>query len=254
MNKTLRRLMTLVIAFACVVIAGVAVTAPAKALANDAWKDAARKLTFNREDFDYTDDATKDKPEALYYKIKVPAQLEITLTTKIAGNYATKNSGVDRVKVIIRNSKGEVIRSSKELVYDEANNVTVDTFTQVLKKGTYYIEIKEVVTSKGDKVTILPEAKVSTYPKTVTATQNGGKVTLKWSKVKTASGYSIHRATSKKGEFVRVKSIGGANSTSYTTKKLMSGRTYYFKVVAYLNTDNKTFTSDFSKVIAVKIQ
>lgn len=253
MNKTLRRLMTFVIAFACVLIAGVAVTAPAVAKANDAWKDAARKLTFGVEDFDYTDDATKDKNESIYYKISLPAQLSITLTTNIQGNYADKNSGVERVKLVIRNSKGEVLKTVKDMTYDEATNLTTAVYSDTLAKGTYYIEIKEVVTSKGDKITIKADAGLAATPKFTKISQNAGKVTLKWSKVKAASYYTIYRSTSKNGEYTKVENLLGANSTKFTSKKLKSGKTYYYKVVAYLKTAKKTFASSES-IIKVKVQ
>ena len=52
-------------------------------------------------------------------------------------------------------------------------------------------------------------------------------MTLTWSRNKNASGYDIYYSTSKNGDYSR---LGGTTGTSYTTKKLTNGKTYYFRV------------------------
>ncbi len=69
------------------------------------------------------------------------------------------------------------------------------------------------------------------------------KATLKWNKVKGASGYTVYYKTKAKGEWKKLKNTKG---TSVTKTKLKSGKTYYFMVKAYKKYKNKTYTSTFS--------
>lgn len=57
-----------------------------------------------------------------------------------------------------------------------------------------------------------------------------GKVSLSWSKSPSANGYRIYQSTKSTGKF---SYIGSTKNTYFTTKKLPSNKTYYFKVVSY---------------------
>ena len=58
-------------------------------------------------------------------------------------------------------------------------------------------------------------------------------VRIKWGKVTGATKYKIFRATSKSGSYKRIATVNGASVTNYTDKKVISGKTYYYKVQAY---------------------
>lgn len=63
--------------------------------------------------------------------------------------------------------------------------------------------------------------------------KNSSKVTLTWKKTKGASGYVIYRSTKKNGKYVKVKDIKKGKTTSCTLKHPL-GKTYYYKVKAYI--------------------
>lgn len=68
------------------------------------------------------------------------------------------------------------------------------------------------------------------------------KATVKWSKVKGATGYKVYYKTKLKDLWKKVKTTKGK---SCTKTKLKSGKTYYFTVKAYKTYKGKTYTSSF---------
>lgn len=77
-----------------------------------------------------------------------------------------------------------------------------------------------------------------------------GQVTLKYAKVKKATGYAVYRATSKKGTYVLV---GRTTKTTFTDTNLKSGKTYYYKVASYSTTEAKAYL-DSSLTAAKKVK
>lgn len=76
-------------------------------------------------------------------------------------------------------------------------------------------------------------------------------VRLNWSKVEGADGYRIYRATSANGTYKSVATIKNGNITSYTNKKLTTGKTYYYKIRAYKNQNGKKVWKPYSKTVSV---
>ena len=60
-------------------------------------------------------------------------------------------------------------------------------------------------------------------------TVSSGLVKLSWEKINGAERYYVYRATSKDGEYERIKST---TTTSYTDTSAKAGKTYYYKVKA----------------------
>lgn len=76
------------------------------------------------------------------------------------------------------------------------------------------------------------------------------KATVNWTKVKGADGYIVYYKTKAKGSWKKLKST---KSTSYTKKKLKSGKTYYFTVKAIKKYNKETYASSFtSKKVKIK--
>ncbi|MEY8428404.1 fibronectin type III domain-containing protein [Lachnospiraceae bacterium 46-15] len=76
------------------------------------------------------------------------------------------------------------------------------------------------------------------------------KATIKWSKVKGATGYTVYYKTKAKGSWKKLKNVKG---TSYTKTKLKSKATYFFTVKAYKKYQGATYTSSFSsKKVKIK--
>lgn len=76
------------------------------------------------------------------------------------------------------------------------------------------------------------------------------KATVKWNKVKGATGYTVYYKAKAKDPWKALKSMKG---TSYTKKKLKSGATYFFTVKAYKTYKGATYTSS-SQTKKVKVK
>ena len=67
-----------------------------------------------------------------------------------------------------------------------------------------------------------------------------------------SSGYEIYRATKSKGKYKKVKTIKNSKVTKYTDSKVKKGKTYYYKVRAYVKVNGTTYYSDYSGVSKIK--
>jgi hypothetical protein len=94
-------------------------------------------------------------------------------------------------------------------------------------------------------------------PKNVKAKAGKGKVTVRWKKPKSASGYYIYMAKTKKsgkaGKYRRVKTVKGGAKRTATVNFVDKGK-YRIKVKAYRTADGKTYTSHFSKARKVTVK
>lgn len=72
------------------------------------------------------------------------------------------------------------------------------------------------------------------------------KVKLSWNEADDADKYEVYRATSKNGEYSRISTT--AKTAITNTKNVKTGRTYYYKVRAFVITSEGTVYSDYSKV------
>ena len=87
-------------------------------------------------------------------------------------------------------------------------------------------------------------------PQNLTATaKTTTSAELTWNAIPNVTGYNIYRSTSKNGTF---KKVGSATTNSYTDKGLSKGKTYYYKVACYVNSDGKQAISAYSSVVSVK--
>ncbi|MGN0383051.1 MAG: hypothetical protein ACI4DS_02180, partial [Eubacterium sp.] len=82
----------------------------------------------------------------------------------------------------------------------------------------------------------------------VKTTSNLGKVKLSWSARTGATKYYVYMYSSKTKKWTRIKTT---ESTSYTYKKLVAGRTYKFKVVA-ADAQSRLANSNDSNILTVK--
>ncbi len=92
----------------------------------------------------------------------------------------------------------------------------------------------------------------ATTPKAVNFKVSAGKkkATVKWNKVKGATGYTVYYKTKAKGSWKKLKNL---KKTSYTKTKLKSGKIYYFTVKAYKKYNGQTYTGSFrTKKVKIK--
>ena len=110
--------------------------------------------------------------------------------------------------------------------------------------GTIYGSYSEVL-----EITTKPKAASITSVKSATK----GKVNIEWTDVSRESKYQLYYATSKNGTYKKYSNYD-ANDTDATVSGLTSGKTYYFKVRSYKNTDSGKVYSLFSTVKSVKVK
>ena len=95
--------------------------------------------------------------------------------------------------------------------------------------------------------------KVKLKKTTLKASKSGKSTKLSWSKINTASGYKIYRATSKNGKYKLIKTLKGNKTFKYTDKKVYKGTRYYYYVKSYVTKNKKQYNSDNSAKKSVKI-
>lgn len=79
-------------------------------------------------------------------------------------------------------------------------------------------------------------------------------VTLNWKKVKGATGYQVFVATSKNGEYKKIKNIKDVNTVTYTKKGLKKNKVYYFKVRAYWKNGEEVIYGERCNVVKIKVK
>lgn len=150
-------------------------------------------------------------------------------------------------------------------VYDYFSDekiTTVKTNKATIKKlydstnYEYYVIANAKIDGKtysSSKVVI----KTATKPLTVSylSVKSGSKkATLNWY-AEYCNGYVIYMATSKNGEYKKIKTISNSDwEYSYTVKNLTKGKTYYFKMKTYIKTGSGNVYSAWSAIKSVKIK
>jgi Rieske Fe-S protein len=80
-----------------------------------------------------------------------------------------------------------------------------------------------------------------------------GSIKVSWAKVSDASGYELQYSTSSKFKGAKTKKISKAKTT-YTLKKLKSGKIYRVRIRAYKIAEGKKVYGSYSKVRKVRVK
>ena len=184
-------------------------------------------------------------------KCKSPSLSATQTVTTITLEW-NKVTGADGYRVYQYNS------DTKE--YKKVADVA-DTTVKIrdLKSGTKYkfkvrAYVKDDGTIYGNYSDVLETATRTKTPEiTSVKSTTKGKATVKWSDVSRESKYQLYYATSKSGTYKRYDTYA-ANDTDATVSGLTSGKTYYFKVRTYKNTDSGKVYSSYSAVKSVKVK
>lgn len=138
----------------------------------------------------------------------------------------------------------------------KGRNITSYTDNNVQPGKLYYYRVKAYRTYGGIGTfsSRLSNSKVFTTPgldavKT-TASSQLYRIKLSWSKNSAASKYNVYYSSSRNGRYTRLVTTSG---TSFTTKKLTNGRTYYFKVLPIKTVGDTTFTSPRTYIVSKKV-
>lgn len=143
----------------------------------------------------------------------------------------------------VNSSKAAAMLSELQVVYNDAFDadgrpvpgVTLDSLGGCIEGGatsmiplTYYISMKPLGTIK-----------------TKTSSRKTSSVKVSWNKLNGVSGYRIYRSTKKNSGYKYLKQLS-SKTTSFTNKKLKSGKTYYYKVRAYSNVFGDRYYGSYS--------
>lgn len=91
-----------------------------------------------------------------------------------------------------------------------------------------------------------PEPTNIPTPHMYDATGGQNSASISWEAVSGISGYEIHMATSTSGSYQLVKTIADPAANSAIISELDAGTTYYFKVRAYIDSNNNRYYGGFS--------
>lgn len=183
-----------------------------------------------------------------------------TVKIKSAGNESLKVTW-KKVKAS-KNSyvKGYAIyRSTSENgKYRKIKTINKGTTTSYVDKGlvtgnTYYYKVRTFCTS-GRKTIYSDYSEPASMqvipgkPSIQVVAANYNTITVSWKKVEGCDGYRVYRATEKDGKYKSVKTCSSVNTLSYKNSKLETGKTYYYKVRAYVNKNGKKLYGNYSAV------
>lgn len=74
------------------------------------------------------------------------------------------------------------------------------------------------------------------------------RIKLTWKAISGAHGYKIYKKTSSTGSFYLAKTVTGGTATTWTNSGLITGKTYYYRIVAYRVVSGKTYYSSYSSI------
>lgn len=180
------------------------------------------------------------KSDADYFKYSVSA------AGKVKIDFSRIDSELDGngFKYELKKSSGVTVVSKS------VNDMTSDSSTVTLAKGTYYLVVSAVSSAFNNA----PDSSVDynvkfTYltlstPTLSTVAQNGAK-TLKvtWKKSADVTGYEIRYSTSKNFASAKTVTIKSNGTVSYNIKNLAVGKVYYVSIRTYKSMNGKTYYS-----------
>lgn len=170
-----------------------------------------------------------------YYNI-IPQHIK-NLDVKVDTSNHTYTGKKRKASVKIYHN-GIKLKVNEDYSLEYKNAVKTGKATVIIRgQGNYSGKIKKTYKIVPKKATI----------KEVIMNSKNTEATIKWKKDSQADGYVIYRATSKNGEYKKIKNISDKNRTSYTVKKLSSKKAYYFKIRSYkMFGDKKGYSKKYS--------
>lgn len=163
----------------------------------------------------------------------------------------------------VNNADGyEVFRSlSENGLYVKVKTIEDKTITTTSSPNlqaatTYYYKVRAYKLVNGNKqYGEFSIVQTSTKPKAVNNLKSlnvtNNSIKIGWDEVSGVSGYEVFRSINENGSYVKV---GTTSNLDYTSKSVVSGKTYYYKVKAYrLIGATKTYGS-YSNVLKVTVK
>ena len=208
--------------------------------ANDTYATATNMLVDHAYSGTISNSDDKD-----FYKIVAP--VDGRLNVAFQHEYEESYSGWN--VYVYRYSNGEYAELSSTTINLNADNKVSLPTIYIRKNGIYYVKVEKYGSGVvGKDYTLKPKfSTAAPYGLQIKQSKNTAKLT--WAKATGADGYEIYYKT---GQSKSYKKLATTKKASYSYKKLVKGRTYYFKVRAYQKINNKTYYSSFTTVKCVK--
>ncbi|MDR2592209.1 MAG: fibronectin type III domain-containing protein, partial [Chitinispirillales bacterium] len=140
--------------------------------------------------------------------------------------------------------------TSSSGTYSYVTSTTSTSYTNTgLSSGTTYYYKVSAYNSAGESsyssyasaTTMTTSVSVPAAPSSVFASaESSSSIDVSWSSVSGATGYNVYRSMSSTGTY---SYVGSTTYTSYTNDELSSGTTYYYKVSAYNNAGESSYSS-----------
>lgn len=203
--------------------------------------------------------------------IKASTKSGVCANYEITVKISPKSVKLSKTQITIKVGSKEVLAATinptnatnKAVKWTSDNSAIafVDAAGTVIAAGEGTTNIR-VTTVDGNivvicQVTVIPAEEEIAVPKKVSLkkVEKAGKnaAILIWKKVKGAIGYQIYMKSGK-GKFKLIKTLKKAKKVKFTKKKLKKGKTYTFKVRAYVKRGNRKVYGKFSKVRKIKIK
>ncbi|QDY44822.1 hypothetical protein HF394_02495 [Planococcus glaciei] len=191
----------------------------------------------------------------------------IKATPSLTGVTSVKaaSGGFDKVKVSWAKSSEatgyEIYRAATStgtynLVGTVTSGSTLSYINSTLTTGRSYhykvrayrlVNGKKIYSSFSTSANAKPILAAVTSAKAVSTGYSKNKIS--WAQVSGASGYEIHRATSKTGTYSNIKTISGAAVLTYENTGLTTGKNYFYKVRAYRMVDGVKIYGTYSGIV-----
>ncbi len=181
---------------------------------------------------------------------------------KISGVNSHENGGLLVKWGTVKNAyRYEVYRSTKKSgTYKKIATVSKNTYEDLTVKTntSYYYKIRTVnrvnkVNGYGSYSSVKTGKQIAQTSVSLIRTTSDTEAKISWKKVSGATGYKVYRSTSKNGKYTVVKTFSKGTTTSYTNKKLKTGKTYYYKVQVLNKVGSYAGCSELSKAVSVKM-
>ncbi|MCC8046443.1 MAG: Ig-like domain-containing protein [Clostridiales bacterium] len=202
-------------------------------------------------------DTSKIKATCTVY-VTTPVTLKISSATNTSSGIKltwTKVSGADGYYIYRRTNSGKYSSTPTKTIKSGSTVSWTDTSIKS-KNGTTYV-YKVVPYSDyiagsgtGKKITRLTGTSLSSLSSSAV-----GKLTVKWKKASSVSGYQIQYSTSKKfTSGNKTKLVSGKSKSSYTLTGLTAGTTYYVRIRTYKTVSGKKYYSAWSSANSKKVK
>ena len=153
-------------------------------------------------------------------------------------NISLKPSYIKQLKEELINDLYKYSLDTKQCVFDDLMIEYEDGC--IIGEVTDFVRLGHQATIKPlDKMTLKANIKSTS------------KIFLQWKKLDRVSGYAIYRYDSGKQRYEKIKTVS-TQETSYTDSKLKSGKTYYYKICAFVKDGSKKISGKYSKAVKIK--